>query len=46
MVAQMTDKEIREVLDWFKVWFEEEGYESGRETLTSSPEGSFGGVTG
>lgn len=46
MVAQVTDKAIREVLDWFKEWFEEEGYESGGETMTSTPEGSFGGVTG
>ena len=46
VVAQVTDEEIGEVLYWFKEWFEEEGFESGGETLTTTPEGSFGGVTG
>ena len=35
-----------EILDWFKEWFEEEGYESAGETFVESPDGSFGAVTG
>jgi hypothetical protein len=46
VVAQVTDQEVREVLDWFKEWFEEEGYESEGETFASSPQGSFGAVSG
>jgi hypothetical protein len=46
MLAVLTQESPREVLDWFKEWFEDEGYESAGETFVDGPEGSFGAVTG
>ncbi len=46
MVAQKTDKNTREVLDWFKDWFGANGYEIGGETIPTGPEGPFGSLTG
>ncbi len=46
MVAQKTDRNTREVLDWFKDWFGRNGYEISGETVTTSPGGSYGALTG
>ncbi len=45
MVAQETDEGIEDVLDWFKDWFDSEGYVVGGETVTTSSEGSLGSIT-
>ena len=44
MVAQKTDTNTREVLDWFKEWFGEDGYETRARPSPAVPGGSFGGA--
>jgi len=46
MVAQTTEDGVEDVLEWFKDWFEDEGYEVYGQNLTTSPAGTFGAVTG
>lgn len=45
-VSAKTDDDMREVLAYYKKYLEDEGYEIGGESTTTTGEGSFGGVNG
>ena len=45
-VTQLTEDTVQEVMDWFKTWLDEAGFDLTGETLTRAPQGSFGAVGG
>ena len=46
MVAQVSEDSVEDILEWFKDWLDDHGYEETAHQTTTSPAGTFGTVTG